>query len=58
MICYGKKPNKSCFHHLTEFLWQDTIQNRTCLENLRVKKNHELMTRLHKKGKQLAETWP
>ena len=38
IICYGKKPNKSCFHHLTKLLLHDTIQNGTCLENLQLKK--------------------
>ena len=37
MICYRKKPNESCFHHLTEFLSYDSLQNGTCLENLQVK---------------------
>ena len=37
IICYSKKPNESCFHHLTEFLSYDSLQNGTCLENLQVK---------------------
>ena len=39
IICYGKKPNKSCLHHLAEFLLHDTIQKGTCLENLKLKKS-------------------